>query len=131
MAVAMNKYYEPKITEKNVLDAYAIKGRVRAELRNNAYDEGKNVIVLNDAQVYALSEVIEHYKKWNDPSNCNKIFGQVIEKESEIKDICAFLYWGAWLSAAARPGDTYSYTHNWPHESLEGNEPTPAVILWS
>ncbi len=81
--------------------------------------------------VYIHLVVIEHYKKWNDPSNGNKIFGQVIEKESEIKDMCTFFYWGAWLSAAARPGETYSYTHNWPHESLAGNEPTPAVISWS
>ncbi len=126
MAVAMNKYYEIKITEKkgklDSIDAFAIKGRVRAELRNNAYDESKNVIVLNDAQVHAWKVVIEHYKKWNDPSNGNKIFGQVIEKESEIKDMAAFFYWGAWLSATARPGETYSYTHNCPHESLAVTE---------
>jgi len=35
------------------------------------------------------------------------------------------------LSAAARPGEAYSYTHNWPHDPLILNSPTPAVILWS
>ncbi len=76
---------------------------------------------------HAWGVVIEHYKKWNVPSNGNKIF----EKESEIRDMAAFFYWGVWLSAAARSGETYRYTYNWPHESLAGNEPTPSVILWS
>ncbi len=59
------------------------------------------------------------------------MFGTIIVADSDIWDMSAFYFWGAWLSAAARPGETYSYTHNWPHEPLAGNEPTPAVILWS
>ncbi len=53
VAVAMTKYYKKKYTKDKcinpeLMDA-AITTRVRLELRNNAYDESKNVVVLNDA----------------------------------------------------------------------------------
>lgn len=30
-----------------------------------------------------------------------------------------------------RPGNTFSYTHNWPFDPTAGNTPTSPVILWS
>ena len=35
------------------------------------------------------------------------------------------------MCAAQRPGEEYSYTHNWPYDPLAGNYPTTAVVLWS
>ncbi len=54
------------------------------------------------------------------------IFGQVLQKENDIIDTASFLFWGDWLLAAAKPGDRYSSTHNWPHAPLAGNIPTLA-----
>eukprot|EP01083_Nonionella_stella_P291355 991439_1 len=92
-----------------------------------AYDVANNHVVLSVGQVFAWKYLVNHYKMLNS----KKIFGQFLAKEQDVIDTAAFFYWGAWLSAAERPGETYSYTHYWPHEPLAGNEPTPAVILWS
>ncbi len=54
-----------------------------------------------------------------------------ITDAADVKDLAAFFFWGGWLCAARRPGEDYSYTHNWPHDPLVGNLPTPAVMLWS
>ena len=33
--------------------------------------------------------------------------------------------------ARSGPAPTMTYTNNWPHEPLVGNEPTPGAVLWS
>ena len=43
----------------------------------------------------------------------------------------AFFGWTAWGSSAQRPGHDYSYTNNWPAESLVGNAPTGDLMIWS
>eukprot|EP01083_Nonionella_stella_P118963 355348_1 len=96
----------------------AVESRVRTELRNNGYDEAKNHVVLTEGLVFAWKYLLNHYKKMNS----GKIFGQFLDKEQDVIDTETFFNWGAWLSAPARPGETYIYTHNWPHEPLAGNE---------
>jgi nitric oxide reductase subunit B len=39
--------------------------------------------------------------------------------------------WAAWASVAARPGENYSYTNNFPYDPSVGNLPTPDALLWS
>ena len=36
----------------------------------------------------------------------------------------AFFFWTAWAATTNRPGETITYTSNWPHEPLVGNTPT-------
>jgi nitric oxide reductase subunit B len=50
---------------------------------------------------------------------------------ASLDQLTAFFFWGAWLSAAERPGFTYSYTHNWPYDPLAGNLPHGALVIWS
>jgi len=54
-----------------------------------------------------------------------------IRNPKDVEDLAAFFFWGGWLCAAQRPGEDYSYTHNWPYDPLVGNHPTPEVVLWS
>ena len=48
----------------------------------------------------------------------------IIEPE-RARALSAFFFWSAWAAATDRPGDTITYTSNWPHEPLIGNVPTP------
>ncbi|HEY0749649.1 MAG TPA: cbb3-type cytochrome c oxidase subunit I, partial [Chitinophagaceae bacterium] len=43
----------------------------------------------------------------------------------------AFFFWGSWVCGVERPGEHYSYTHNWPYDPSAGNTPSAAIILWS
>ncbi|MCC7124288.1 MAG: cbb3-type cytochrome c oxidase subunit I, partial [Acidobacteria bacterium] len=45
--------------------------------------------------------------------------------------LTAFFFWTSWASTTERPGQTVTYTNNWPHEELVDNRPTGANILWS
>jgi hypothetical protein len=94
------------------------------ELCNNAYNGAKNGIVVNSAQISAWKGMHDYY----DTVFLNqKATGfRWIANEHDRFTLSFFFFWGAWLSAAARPGEDYSYTHNCPHEPLAGNIPTPA-----
>jgi nitric oxide reductase subunit B len=114
-------------------DQDAISVRVKREVHNNAYDEEAGVIRLNDAQVSALGDLNAHYTRmFNDPaySEAYEPSG-LISDPDDLRDLTAFFFWGGWVSAADRPGETYSYTHNWPGDKDAGNEPTAATFFWS
>ncbi|WP_408736569.1 hypothetical protein [Acetobacter ascendens] len=42
-----------------------------------------------------------------------------------------FLMYSALTTVAHRPGETYSWTQNWPYEPLVGNTPTGATFIWT
>ena len=48
-----------------------------------------------------------------------------------MRQFAGFIFWTAWSAAAERPGDTVSYTNNWPYEPLVGNRPTGDSVVWT
>jgi len=114
-------------------DEDAIASRVKKEVHTNTYDEDAGVIHLNDAQVAAFNDLNEHYTRmFNDPTYPGA-FDPVgfISDPDDLRDLTAFFFWGGWVAAANRPGETYSYTHNWPGDKDAGNSPTSATFFWS
>jgi nitric oxide reductase subunit B len=49
----------------------------------------------------------------------------------EADQLTAFLGWTAWTTVANRPGESATYTNNWPYEPAVGNEPTSAMWTWT
>ena len=135
--IGMRDYYARDLQNRGVApteyDAGAIASRVREEVHLNGYDEEAGVIRINDAQIAAFSDVTDHYTAmFNDPT-----YSEAFEPTGWISDpddleaLSAFFFWGGWVSAANRPGETYSYTHNWPNDPDAGNSPTAATFFWS
>ncbi len=114
-------------------DADAIASRVKKEVHTNTYDEDAGVIHLNDAQIAAFNDLNEHYTRmFNDPTYSEAFDPSgFISDPTELRDLTAFFFWGGWVAAANRPGETYSYTHNWPGDKDAGNSPTAATFFWS
>jgi nitric oxide reductase subunit B len=54
-----------------------------------------------------------------------------VSTPQRMRQFAGFIFWTAWAAAANRPGDHVSYTHNWPHEPLIGNQPTGETVLWT
>src|SRR5688500_4126869 len=54
--------------------------------------------------------------------------GAVSDPERQAR-LSAFLFWTSWAAVTNRPGDTVTYTSNWPHEKLVGNRPTSDAIV--
>jgi len=135
--MGMRSFYAQELADSGIApteyDAGAIAARVRGEVHENYYDEVAGVIRINDAQISAFSDVVDHYTAmFNDPT-----YSEAFEPSGFISDpddleaLSAFFFWGGWVSAANRPGETYSYTHNWPNDPDAGNSPTAATFFWS
>jgi nitric oxide reductase subunit B len=131
----MNHYYESglkEVPEKALLEK-GVAEQVKSEIKANHYNKDDNKVLLTDAQAYAGTELIKYYnQKFRDPSSAGafKPAGYITDP-NEIRSLTAFFYWGAWVCGVERPGEHYSYTHNWPFDPTAGNEPTSAIILWS
>lgn len=135
LSLYMGYYYKShlSVSYDSSLLKEVIEARIKTELKENNYDKSKNEVVLSAAQTYAAGELIQFYiKKFTDASFAAAMKPtHYITDQKEIKSLAAFFYWGAWVCSVERPGENYSYTHNWPYDPQAGNTPTTPVILWS
>ncbi|MCK5442152.1 MAG: cbb3-type cytochrome c oxidase subunit I, partial [Maribacter sp.] len=119
--------------ELSEMELKIIGENVKEEIKENRYNENKNIVVLTDAQAYALKGLRTYYTNIFIDENTDKSFpppGYISDRQ-EISDLSDFFFWGAWVCGVKRPGSEFSYTHNWPYDPDAGNNPTSPVILWS
>ncbi len=101
-------------------------------LRTNRYDPSTGTLVWTNEQVKAYNEAVGHYTKMFGPdAHSHGLKPDLITDPVQVKQVTAFFGWTAWGSSAQRPGHDYSYTNNWPAESLVGNAPTGDLMIWS
>ncbi len=111
----------------------AVGARIIRELHNNTHDEKAGHIILNDAQIFAFEELNTHYTRmFTDPTYKDRMdpVNQVSGADN-LRALTAFFFWGGWVAAANRPGEDYSYTHNWPYDPEAGNFATTETFVWT
>lgn len=138
ITIYMNDYYitEIKFKTGKEVDLYEVKQineKVKAELKQNAFNKAENIVSLSQAQSYALQQLKKHYTDLFIDKNTGAGFPpkNYITNREDVADLASFFFWGAWVCVTQRPGSSFSYTHNWPYDPLAGNTPTSPVILWS
>ncbi len=134
--LSMRAFYEEQLAKERPLtqaDRDAIAVRVQREIKHNGYDEQAGIIRINDAQVRAFQELEEHYRRvFTDPTYPAKFtLDNYITDPDDLRALASYFFWGGWVSGATRPGETFSYTHNWPYDPDAGNHPTMPTVLWS
>ncbi len=129
--VSMVKYYSATLGA-NAADASVTK--VRAELKKNTYNSNNNTITVSEAAAKSYEELVDYYQHLY---NIDKIKEKgkstwvYIPDTVAIRKMTAFFYWGAWACVTERPGENYSYTHNWPFDPDAGNQPSHDTLFWS
>ena len=135
--LGMRAFYAQEMKDSGAIaspyDADAIAARVKREVHENAYDEEAGIIVISDAQTSAFEDLNTHYTRmFTDPTYYEAFNSStLITDPDDLRSLTSFFFWGGWVSAANRPGETYSYTHNWPGDKDAGNSPTAATFFWS
>lgn len=110
----------------------AIEGQVAALLKENRYDPTSDTLTLTAPETQAWRQQQEHWTEYfDDPANNNGLKAKLITDPEELRQFTSFVTWAAWASVARRPGETYSYTNNFPYDPLVGNVPTAGTMLWS
>ncbi len=138
ITLLMNAYYtdQQKAMTGTAPDEYGkkeIAEKVKAELKENKFNESDQLVELTPAQAYAFEGLKKYYSDMYIDHNVKDVFppDNYISDRQEVQDLSAFFFWGAWVCVVERPGESYSYTHNWPYDPSAGNTPTSPVILWS
>lgn len=131
----MTEFYEKEIQKFRAVnqdDKDAIAHKVKREIHLNTYDKDLKLIRLNDAQIYAFSQLKTHIEQmFTDPEYEEFFQANYITDYRDMEDLASFFFWGGWASGADRPDKNYSYTANWPHDPAAGNSPTSGTVMWS
>ncbi len=138
VVLLMKEYHAQEFKKENGraptdMELKIIGETVKEEVKENRYDEKENIVILSDAQTYALKGLRKYYTDIFIDANTDTSFpppGYITDRQ-EISDLSDFFFWGAWVCSVKRPGAAFSYTHNWPYDPDAGNNPTSPVILWS
>jgi nitric oxide reductase subunit B len=116
----------------------ALRAKLQAEIRTNTYNPETGELTVSNARAAAIRAVAEHYKllfsdapELAELREAYAIPGNVLRDPERRHVMTGFFFWAAWACAANRPGETISYTQNWPPEPLVANVPTSASIIWS
>ncbi|HOL72973.1 MAG TPA: nitric-oxide reductase large subunit [Bryobacteraceae bacterium] len=109
-----------------------LQGRLQQMYRANNYNPADNTLRIEPVRARAFEAVLAHYTDvFMKGEPAYAIPAGTVNDPQRMRQLAAFIFWTAWASAANRPGDDVSYTHNWPHEPLVGNRPTGESVLWT
>ena len=102
------------------------------DFKTNRYDPKTGTLVYTNAQARAFQLLTAHYAAFfGNPTTRFGLRPHDISNPEKIRQLTAFFSWSAWAASTRRPGNSYSYTNNWPPEPLVGNHLTADTILWS
>ena len=110
----------------------ALRERLRLTLRANRYDPATKTLTIEPVRARAFEANQKHFAAaFSEGKPEYAIPRGTVSDPQRLRQLSTFFFWTAWASAAFRPGDTISYTSNWPHEPLIGNVPTGEVVMWT
>ncbi len=116
----------------------ALERRLQDEMRANRFDAATGVLTVSDARAAAIASNTDHYTRLfgGDASLASlredyALSAQPITDPVRLERLSQFFFWTSWACVTNRPGETFTYTNNWPHEPLVGNVPTGSNFLWS
>ncbi|MFP5213599.1 MAG: nitric-oxide reductase large subunit [Acidobacteriota bacterium] len=114
------------------LEHGAVEEALRKLLRANRYEEKTRTLIFTRAEVESFQKQIGKWTGYfSGPSVNGGLPMKYIDNPEELRSLVSFFAWSAWVSVAARPGELYSYTNNFPYDPLVGNTPTSDALLWS
>lgn len=124
--------------ELGVEERGGLEAGLRAELRANTYDEETGRVVVGEERAEAMAATALHYERLfgGDEELAGlredyALHDDAITDPDRLHALGAFFFWTSWACITERPGLAHTYTNNWPHDPLLGNEPTAANVTWS
>jgi len=122
-----------------VPDQARLKAILVEAMRTNTYDAAADVVTVSDDRARAIGSVAQHYSDlFQGGSAAARALREqyafprdAVLNADESAALNAFFFWTSWAAGTQRPGESITYTSNWPHEPLIGNTPTGSVFMWT
>lgn len=118
--------------------------QVKHEMKQNRYDKPSHTLTLTDGQAGGLAQIRAYYEKIFTQGDGLGVPANLIKDVDASEDSAAyiaagdmkqqmadFFFWTAWVSGTERPGDSITYTNNWPYFEDAGNTMSYSALLWS
>ncbi len=106
--------------------------RLMKLIRTNTYDAATGRIVIDSVRARAFESNLQHYTDVFRNGNVRYAIPAGAQSDSiKLRQLASFFFWTAWAASTDRPGSEITYTSNWPHEALIGNNPTADAIVWT
>ncbi len=110
----------------------ALQARLKGIMRRNTYDAATGTITVDPMRAAAFEGLEQYYADiFTRGRNEYAIQANALSDPEKLRQMSAFFWWTSWAASTNRPGSDVTYTQNWPHEPLIGNEPTAATMVWS
>lgn len=134
----LNKWAGGDFNSQSEEQKASLEKRLQAFLRKNTYNESTKTLTIAAERVEAFEHVKAHYTSlfMNDPA-LDKLRSDYAIPKNAIKDevrmekMAQFFFWASWACVTERPGETITYTHNWPNDAQIGNVPTGDLVIWT
>lgn len=109
-----------------------IEGLISAELKQNRFNPSTDQLTVTDAEVASFNRQIDYWAEYFlKPDRNGGLPAKFLVAGDELRDLTAFFAWTAWASVTNRPGESTTYTNNFPYDTLVGNVPSGSAVLWS
>jgi len=110
----------------------AARRRTMDDFKTNRYERATGVLTWSAAQADAFQKLVAYYAGFfGAPTTRFGLRPNAITDPEKIRQLTAFFSWSAWAASTLRPHKNYSYTNNWPPESLVNNHATADTMIWS
>jgi nitric oxide reductase subunit B len=110
----------------------ALSARLQQVMRHNTYNAETGTITVAPVRAAAFDELYGYYSNiFSRGRDEYAIQRNALSDPVKLRQMSAFFWWTAWAASTDRPGTDVTYTQNWPHEPLIGNQPTGGAIVWS
>ncbi|MFW6296029.1 MAG: hypothetical protein ACOC04_02440 [Halothece sp.] len=125
----------PKFTQQDLEalsppERASLEAKVQQQFKGNRYDGETDSLLLTNAQTKGIKQVFADYQQLlSEGSAVQSIPKDWFKTPQQIHNVTAFFTWTAWAAVATRPNSPFSYTANWPHDELVGNEAPGEFIL--
>ena len=109
-----------------------LRDEVQRTFRASGYDPATHALVVDGARAAAFEENVRYYTDVFARGRYEFAIPQgTLTDGARARQMTAFFFWTSWAASTNRPGDTVTYTSNWPHEPLVGNRPTGEAVVWT
>jgi nitric oxide reductase subunit B len=133
---AQDAYHKP-YAQLSVDQQGALRAQLQAEYRGDRLG-ADGALTVSARRAQAMAQAADYYMRlFGDAPELQDSRVTYAMKVDTLPDtarrteLTRFFFWTAWAAATDRPGGVATYTNNWPHEPLIGNEPTAENVVWS
>jgi len=124
--------YGRELSTLTAAEHAAVTAQVQVLLKGNRYDPATGLLTFTPAEAAAFDGQVGHWTAYfRHPATDGGLKPDLITDRGELRQLTAFFAWAAWASVVNRPGESYSYTNNFPFDPDVGNTPTGPALLWS